>query len=195
MPSALLVDDNANTLSALAELVAAEGFEVSTAPTIDKARGEIARQVPDVVLLDLNLPDGSGMELLDGVVDGVRPPAFVLVTGHASIETAIDRLLTWLLRCFVLFEFSDPNLAPCGVSPGPLARLHTLRCDAGLADTRRAVSSWPCLLAEAQPFRDYVCLHALSSFQRTGFRKDPTATRPRCRHRLSPRFPGRFGHI
>lgn len=92
MPSALLVDDNANTLSALAELVAAEGFEVSTAPTIDKARGEIARQVPDVVLLDLNLPDGSGMELLDGVVDGVRPPAFVLVTGHASIETAIEAL-------------------------------------------------------------------------------------------------------
>ena len=28
--------------------------------------------------------------------------------------------------------------------------------------------------------QNYVCLHALSSFQRTGFRKDPTATRPRC---------------
>ena len=92
MPSALLVDDNASTLSALAELVAAEGFDVSTAPTIDKARAEIARQVPDVVLLDLNLPDGSGMELLDGFVDAVRPPAFVLITGHASLETAVEAL-------------------------------------------------------------------------------------------------------
>lgn len=92
MPTALLVDDNENTLSALAELVAAEGFAVSTAPTIDKARGEIARQVLDVVLLDLNLPDGSGMELLDGVVEGVRPPAFILITGHASVETAVEAL-------------------------------------------------------------------------------------------------------
>jgi len=91
VPSALLVDDNPNTLSALAELVRAEGFTTSTAPTIDKARSELLRQVPDVVLLDLNLPDGSGMSLMD-TVDGIRAPAFVLITGHASVDTAVEAL-------------------------------------------------------------------------------------------------------
>jgi DNA-binding NtrC family response regulator len=90
VPSALLVDDNANTVSALAELVRAEGFTVSTATTIDKARSELLRQVPDVVLLDLNLPDGSGLSLLDAV--NGRSPAFVLITGHASVDTAVEAL-------------------------------------------------------------------------------------------------------
>ena len=61
MPHALLVDDHADTLEALSALVRAEGFTVSTAPTIDRARAELTRQKPDVVLVDLNLPDGSGM--------------------------------------------------------------------------------------------------------------------------------------
>ena len=90
MPSALLVDDNPNTVSALAELVRAEGFTVSTATTIDKARSELQRQVPDVVLLDLNLPDGSGLSLLDAV--NGRAPAFVLITGHASVDSAVEAL-------------------------------------------------------------------------------------------------------
>ena len=90
VPSALLVEDNPSTISALAELVRAEGFTVSTAPTVDKARSELLRHVPDVVLLDLNLPDGSGLSLLDAV-EG-RSPAFVLITGHASVETAVEAL-------------------------------------------------------------------------------------------------------
>jgi DNA-binding NtrC family response regulator len=90
VPSALLVDDNSNTVSALAELVRAEGFTVSTAPTIDRARSELLRQVPDVVLLDLNLPDGSGLSLLDAV--NGRAPAFVLITGHASVDSAVEAL-------------------------------------------------------------------------------------------------------
>jgi DNA-binding NtrC family response regulator len=91
MPHALLVDDHPETLEALAELVRAENFTVSTAPTIDRAKTELSKQRPDVVLVDLNLPDGSGMTLLD-TLEGIAAPAVVLITGHASIDTAVEAL-------------------------------------------------------------------------------------------------------
>ena len=63
MSHALLVDDHEDTLAALAEFVRREGFTVSVAPTIESARAELGRHTPDVILADLNLPDGSGMPL------------------------------------------------------------------------------------------------------------------------------------
>jgi len=91
MPHALLVDDNRDTLDALTEVLKAEGFTASTAPNLDEAKAALARQNPDVVLLDLNLPDGSGMSLLDGI-EGIRAPAVVLITGHASVSTVVEAL-------------------------------------------------------------------------------------------------------
>jgi two-component system response regulator AtoC len=91
MPHALLVDDNTDTLDALTEVLRAEGFTASAAPNLDAAKAALARQTPDVVLLDLNLPDGSGMTLLDGI-EGLRAPAVVLITGHASVSTVVEAL-------------------------------------------------------------------------------------------------------
>ena len=91
MPHALLVDDNTDTLEALTEVLRAEGFTASAAPNLDAAKAALARQTPDVVLLDLNLPDGSGMTLLDGI-EGLRAPAVVLITGHASVSTVVEAL-------------------------------------------------------------------------------------------------------
>ena len=91
MPHALLVDDNTDTLDALTEVLKAEGFTASTAPNLDEAKSALARQTPDVVLLDLNLPDGSGMTLLDGI-EGLRAPAVILITGHASVSTVVEAL-------------------------------------------------------------------------------------------------------
>jgi len=92
MPHALIVDDSAATLSALVELVNAEGFTTSAAPTVDRARVELTRQTPDIVLADLNLPDGSGMSLLDAVEKIGTAPAVVFITGQASVDTAVEAL-------------------------------------------------------------------------------------------------------
>jgi DNA-binding NtrC family response regulator len=91
MPHALLVDDNVSTLNALSELVRAEGFTASVAPSIEGACVELSKQKPDVVLVDLKLPDGSGMSLLDSI-PRIAAPAVVLITGHASVDTAIEAL-------------------------------------------------------------------------------------------------------
>jgi DNA-binding NtrC family response regulator len=92
MPHALLVDDHEDTLAALAEFVRGEEFTVSMAPTIESARAELARHTPDVILADLNLPDGNGMTLMDALNGAGATPAVVLITGHASIDTAIEGL-------------------------------------------------------------------------------------------------------
>ena len=92
MPHALIVDDSAATLSALVELVTAEGFTTSAALTVDRAKVELSRQSPDIVLADLNLPDGTGMNLLDAVERSGASPAVVFITGQASVDTAVEAL-------------------------------------------------------------------------------------------------------
>jgi DNA-binding NtrC family response regulator len=90
VPRALVVDDDLDVLKGLAEVVEREGFQVSCAPTLKQARESIAANTPDVVLVDINLPDGSGLDLLEGM--GPAAPEVVLITGQASVETAVDAL-------------------------------------------------------------------------------------------------------
>src|SRR5262245_29932143 len=90
MPRALLVDDEANSLEMLAELITREGFTTSTAMTLGEARQLMDETAPDVVLTDLVLPDGSGLELVEGAA--AIGAQVVLITGHASVETAVEAL-------------------------------------------------------------------------------------------------------
>jgi len=91
MNHALIVDDDADAAEMLAELVASEGFTVATAHSLEAARRLLALQRPDVVLLDLVLPDGSGMQLFDDP-RAVADSEVVLITGHASLETSVQAL-------------------------------------------------------------------------------------------------------
>jgi len=91
MPHALVVDDEADSAEMMAALIATEGFTVATAGSLRDARKQLALQEPDIVLLDLMLPDGSGMQLFE---DGklLANTEVVLITGHASLETSIQAL-------------------------------------------------------------------------------------------------------
>jgi len=89
-PRALVVDDDPEIATVLTELVEREGFAVTSATTLAQAREAIAATVPDIVLVDIHLPDGSGLDLFDGL--GPAAPEVVLITGQASVETAVDAL-------------------------------------------------------------------------------------------------------
>jgi len=91
MAQALLVDDNTESLDALGDVVGSEGFAVECVGTLAAAREAIDGSMPDVVLLDLKLPDGDGLELLDYLDPSARPEV-VLITGHASVDTAVKAL-------------------------------------------------------------------------------------------------------
>src|SRR4051794_16724307 len=91
MPHALAVDDNANFLSALAELIEGQGFITHTACSLRDARVLVGQRAPDVVLVDLYLPDGKGIDLLGNLEPGA-PTKVVLMTGQADVESAVQAL-------------------------------------------------------------------------------------------------------
>jgi two-component system, NtrC family, response regulator HydG len=90
-PRALIVDDDPGFLLGLVELVRREGFTVASAGSLRQAREEIVANPPDILLVDLRLPDGSGLDLLAGL-EPTTAPEVVLITGNASVETAVDAL-------------------------------------------------------------------------------------------------------
>ena len=91
MTHALIVDDDTDSAEMLATLLATEGLSAAVAHDLAGARRQMALQTPQLILLDLHLPDGSGMSLLDD--ENVRAESeIVLVTGHASLETSIHAL-------------------------------------------------------------------------------------------------------
>ncbi len=70
--------------------MALEGFTASTAGSLREARLQIGWRMPDVILADLRLPDGSGMELFAEVASaGVE---IILTTGYASVDSAVEAL-------------------------------------------------------------------------------------------------------
>lgn len=93
MPHALIVEDDPNSLSGLSAILSADGFSVDTAATLTEARAALQRLIPDVVLVDLNLPDGSGLDVLHFLPtqpDGATP--VIVMTGNATVESAIEGL-------------------------------------------------------------------------------------------------------
>ncbi len=91
MGHALIVEDDPDSARMMAALVTTEGYSAATAQSLRDARRQLALQPPDLVLLDLRLPDGSGMALLDER-ELIGNSEVVLMTGHATLETSIQAL-------------------------------------------------------------------------------------------------------
>jgi DNA-binding NtrC family response regulator len=91
MPHVLIVDDESNSADMLATVARGEGFTTSIAGSLREARQQLLMMPAQVVLLDLRLPDGSGLDLFDDTE--LRGNAeIVLITGHASLDTSIQAL-------------------------------------------------------------------------------------------------------
>lgn len=91
MSHALIVDDDPDSVAGLAALVGREGFTTDTAGSLGEAREKMAARRPDVVLLDLVLPDGRGMDLFQDI-ESRSLTEVVLITGQASLESTIEAL-------------------------------------------------------------------------------------------------------
>ncbi len=91
MAHALIVDDDPDVVEWLQEVARMEGFTIARAHSLREARIELGRQRPDVLLTDLRLPDGEGIELMRELE---KPEAteVIVVTGHATVDSAVAAL-------------------------------------------------------------------------------------------------------
>jgi two-component system response regulator HydG len=85
--SILLIDDDADLLRAVGDYFEKLGYEVYRAATGSDGVATYARERPDVVLLDLFLPDGEGLVFLEGLRR--QDAAVIMLTGHGDVNTAV----------------------------------------------------------------------------------------------------------
>ena len=87
----LLVEDDRGSRLTLTVCLEEEGYEVQACVTAKEAIDRIVSGTPtEVVISDLKLPDGSGLQILWALRKINPDVAFILITGHASLETAIE---------------------------------------------------------------------------------------------------------
>ena len=88
----LVVDDEANARTALAELLRADDYAVETAGDGFKALGKMDEFEPDLVLTDLKMPGMDGLQLLAKLRENERDVCVVVMTAFAAIESAVSAM-------------------------------------------------------------------------------------------------------
>ncbi|HFE48651.1 MAG TPA: sigma-54-dependent Fis family transcriptional regulator, partial [Chromatiaceae bacterium] len=182
----LVVDDDAAIVRSLKRVLAGLGAEVRGVGGVREARLSLSDGCPDAMLTDLQLKDGSGLDLLPDYLSECPHGAFYMITGHGSVDNAVRAL-----RQGARHYFEKP------VDPLALAR----RLESDLAGAREhgdlAETLAPYLI-----FRDAAMAEALRDVPRfarsreavmiqgeTGTGKELVA---HALHGLSPRVNGPF---
>ena len=88
----LIVDDEERIRFFLSEILTSDGQDVTTAENGEQALATIAEQEFDLAMLDLNLPDMNGMEILAKLKEQWPETVVIILTAHASLETSIEAL-------------------------------------------------------------------------------------------------------
>jgi len=88
----LVVDDEKLARNNVCEILGDAGYETIEAGDLDQAHKFIDSGAADIVLLDVMLPDGSGLTLLDQIaLENPRPPV-ILITAFGEVETAVEAM-------------------------------------------------------------------------------------------------------
>lgn len=86
----VIVDDDHDTLTSLADVLSKEGYEVEKTSTGNAALSTIARQTPDLVISDINMPGMDGVTLLSELRSRRHMMPVILMTAYGSLKTAVD---------------------------------------------------------------------------------------------------------
>jgi two-component system sensor histidine kinase/response regulator len=107
----LVIDDEENVVRTLSEFLATRGYDVQTAVNSRQALGLIHQHKFSVVISDLRLPDMNGVELLEQVVDADPDTIFIIMTGYASVQSAVDAMkkgaYDYVVKPFSLYELEN----------------------------------------------------------------------------------------
>jgi two-component system nitrogen regulation response regulator GlnG len=92
MPTLLVIDDESSIQYAFRRVFGDEGVTVLAAHTLAEGRTRAAQDRPDVIVLDLQLPDGSGLDLFRELHHEAPKRPILFITAHGTTETAIEAM-------------------------------------------------------------------------------------------------------
>ena len=94
MPKAkiLVVDDDRIIVDSLCEYLKVEGYEPTAAEGFSQAVSQLRRQEFAVVITDVNMPDGNGMDLLGHIRKSHPQSVVIVITGYGTIESAVEAI-------------------------------------------------------------------------------------------------------
>jgi len=88
----LVIDDDKIILDSLCEFLSLEGFQTSGAETLSSAVAKLQKQSYCLVIVDVNLPDGDGFDLLDTIRKEYPQTVVIVITGYGTIESAVKAI-------------------------------------------------------------------------------------------------------
>ncbi|MHC4206892.1 MAG: sigma-54-dependent transcriptional regulator [Planctomycetota bacterium] len=88
----LVIDDDKIILDSLREFLSLEGFRTSGAETVKSALAKLEEDNYCLVLTDVNLPDGDGLELLDIIKQNYPQTVVIVITGYGTIDSAVKAI-------------------------------------------------------------------------------------------------------
>jgi DNA-binding NtrC family response regulator len=91
-PSLLLVEDTSSLAQLYAEYLKRENIKLVHASTGKQALDIIRSDIPNLIVLDLNLPDMNGLEILRYVFEQKLPSIVIIITAHGSINVAVEAM-------------------------------------------------------------------------------------------------------
>jgi DNA-binding NtrC family response regulator len=86
----LVVDDEVAVNNNVRKILAKKGYQVDQAVTKEEALASIREKDYSLILLDLRMPGVKGLELLEAIVAQNPDAKVIMITGYASIETAVE---------------------------------------------------------------------------------------------------------
>lgn len=89
MDMILVVDDNQDTCRILSDILASEGYRVQTANDCKTAMMAFGREIPDIVLLDMKLPDMDGLKAMEEMRRSDKCPAVIMLTAYGDVKSAV----------------------------------------------------------------------------------------------------------
>jgi DNA-binding NtrC family response regulator len=87
---ALVIDDDRNIATTLLVYLEVKGFEVFSARSVSEGLQVFRLEMPDIVILDMKLPDGDGLDVLKEIMASSPGTQVVMITAYATIETAVS---------------------------------------------------------------------------------------------------------
>src|SRR5271170_673704 len=185
----LVVDDEPSILTTLQKALTLEGYGVDVAGGIKVAEEKLKKRTYDLCLFDVMLPDGDGVELLQRMRASKADTPVIMMSGHATIDTAVRAVRVGALN------FLEKPLNTDALLIAVETALRLTRAEAEARDLRRAAGSTGELVGESASIKKLLeqigrAAKSVASVLVTGERGTGKELVARAIHEMSPRAKG-----